>query len=370
MTAHPHRKQLDQTWKYRIKRWRRGLRARLSLWAARRFGTPVAHAAELSAIPQSILVVRINKRLGNILFLTPLLSTLAATFPKARIDVLLREAAHADLLVNLPGVTKVWALPSKPARHPLRFFQWMRLLRACQYDLVIDPNIISVSNRIGTLLCGARERLGFAGEDQWLRLDYSAPTPQDEPHQALQALRLLQNGIHNLHPQIIEEYRVAPGEPARIAAQAHWQRAFAAYPPTPPVVGFFAQATGAKNLGQEWWQVWVREMQRGKNAPTLLQLLPPGDTPALQPGLAGIRVTPLDELAATLSYLNLFVAADCGPMHLAAAAGVPTVGLFTATHPDAYRPLGRNCITLTGDVLDPAEAAAKTLAQLRAINSS
>jgi len=47
--------------------------------------------------------------------------------------------------------------------------------------------------------------------------------------------------------------------------------------------------------------------------------------------LAGVTVIPplpLRQLAAVMSHFNAFVTNDCGPMHISAALGVPTIGLF------------------------------------------
>lgn len=350
-------KKFDQTWKYRIKRWRRDLRARLSLWAARRYGTVHAKPGELSQHPDRILVCRLNKRLGNVIFLTPLLASLAASFPKAKIDVLLLDPQHADLLRGLPGIDKIWAPQAKPGLYPLRFINLIRSMRRRGYDLAIDPNAMSVSNRIGVLLSGAKKRLGFASEDQWLHLDYSAPFPKNIRHQALQALALFKNGLTRFTPTLVAQYKIAPNAQARQAAALYWRNAFKGVPPSGPVVGFFIQATGAKQLPLEWWHKWLTTLEAQPGTPTLIQLLPPGDAPALTPELASLRISALDELAATLAHLDAFVAADSGPMHLAAAAGVPTLGLFRATAAESYRPLAQGCSTLQGQQLTPANAA-------------
>ena len=47
----------------------------------------------------------------------------------------------------------------------------------------------------------------------------------------------------------------------------------------------------------------------------------------------------LPVLAAVLQQLKLFVTADTGPMHLAAAVGTPTVAIFGPSDPNRYGPL-------------------------------
>jgi ADP-heptose:LPS heptosyltransferase len=48
----------------------------------------------------------------------------------------------------------------------------------------------------------------------------------------------------------------------------------------------------------------------------------------------------LPQLAALFSLCQVLVSSDTGPMHLGAAAGVPTLGLFSVSKPDHYHPLG------------------------------
>ncbi len=48
----------------------------------------------------------------------------------------------------------------------------------------------------------------------------------------------------------------------------------------------------------------------------------------------------LDDLAVAIKSARVFVAADCGPGHLAAQLGVPTVSLFGFTSPEQWGPVG------------------------------
>jgi ADP-heptose:LPS heptosyltransferase len=56
----------------------------------------------------------------------------------------------------------------------------------------------------------------------------------------------------------------------------------------------------------------------------------------------------LPEVVACLERAVLFVGNDSGLMHLAAAAGTPTIGLFGPTDAATYRPTGRLAVAVTG----------------------
>lgn len=351
----------DRGFRAAVRRVRRGFRRHLSLGLARWRGAAEPIRAPLP-LPRRILVCRINARLGNILFLTPLLRSLAAAWPDAEIDVLLREPVHADLLAGMPGVRRVHALP----RNPMRLPGLVRRLRRRHYDLAIDPNVHSTGNRIALALCGARHRLGFAGPDQWLRLTHAAARPT-EPHQARQPLSLF-DAIEGLRPRMHRELAVYPDAEARRRGEALLRDALESTPASQEsgaiLVGFFTGATGHKRLPAEWWRRWLDALTE-KASP--VQVLAPGESP-LAPGIAAFGTPDLDVLAAAMGRMTLFVAADSGPMHLAAAAGTPVVALFTATDPGQYAPLGRGCLTLRAP-LDPAAVAAETRRHLARLGS-
>ena len=103
----------------------------------------------------------------------------------------------------------------------------------------------------------------------------------------------------------------------------------------------------------------------------------PGDTEramaapllAALPGAIDLvgRLT-LPEIAAVLARVSLFIGNDSGLMHLAAAAGAPTLGLFGPTDASEYAPAGPRAapvISPTGAMQDltvaQAFAAARTL---------
>lgn len=339
------------------KRWRRNNRQRFNRLLARVLGTSRARRRALAPDTRRILVVRLNKRLGNILFLTPMLRSLAATLPEARIDVLIQSHAQKPLLHSLPGIGRIWVQESRL----LSILRIFRTLRRQHYDLTIDPTGNSASNRIGMALIRARQRMGFARGDQWLPLTHAAGKPASR-HQAIQAVELLTGSIAEPRVTTFDTLAIFPGEADQRAADRYWQAVLGERAHGAPVIGFFSHATGDKALPQHWWQSWLLEVHRALPHAVLLEILPNETVEPIAPEIAHVSVKPLSELAALMSRLDTFVAADGGPMHLAAAAGTPVIGLFRTTPPARYAPLGRDCDTVEGDALTP-DGVARRLAE-------
>lgn len=341
-----------------IRRIRRGARQYLNKLLVRFGGTPTPRPRPLDPPPQRILVVRLNKRLGNAMFITPLLRSLAASFPEAEIDILMRGRANAVLLRSLPGVRAAHVLESGLTSAP----GLIRAIRRQRFDLAIIPSAGSSSDRLGALVSGARRRLGFAGPDQWLRLSHAAAA-SDDHHQGRSPLALLRHGLGETPVKLHPYLSVQPDADAHAAAAT--ARRATLGDAAGPVLAFFTRATGNKQLTPAWWQAWLSAFREAPDAPWLLEIKPGPDAAALTPDMPSVHLTALDQLAALIADADLFVAGDCGPLHLAAATGTPTVGLFRASSPALYAPLGPDCLSLTDDELDPARAAERILAQWR-----
>lgn len=347
-----------------LKARRRVLRSRASGLLARSRGTTEVRGSPLDRAPGAILVCRVNKRLGNTLFMTPLVRCLNAAFPEARIDVLVRDPAHRAIFEGLPGVNRVLHVPAG-ARALLGFI--LSFGRE-SYDLAIDPSVNATGNRIAISLCRARYKLGFAGPEQWVKLTHAAAVPGNEPHQARQAVYLLRQGIPGIEIPDCGKLEVRPSGAAKAEA---WRVLVDALggPVRGKAIGFFTGATGDKRLPEVWWREWARSIESSDESLQLVQILPPGGTMALEPWIPSVVLPQLDQLAALMVLLDAFVAADSGPMHLAAAAGTPTVGLFRCTTPEDYAPLGRDCIYISGDDLDPVSVAQRTLMHLQTVGA-
>ncbi len=62
--------------------------------------------------------------------------------------------------------------------------------------------------------------------------------------------------------------------------------------------------------------------------------------------------TTIREMVALISFCKAVIANDSGPMHLSAAVGIPTIGIFGPTNPKAHSPFGKKCFWVRNENLD------------------
>lgn len=101
-------------------------------------------------IPDKILIIRFSS-LGDILLASPLLRVLHRSFPRARVDFLLK-AEYADLVRYHPAVSSVITLPVSGSED---LSELRRQIRAEHYDLILDLHN-SLRSRAVRFLSGAR----------------------------------------------------------------------------------------------------------------------------------------------------------------------------------------------------------------------
>ncbi|HEY2589996.1 MAG TPA: hypothetical protein VGI35_00285, partial [Steroidobacteraceae bacterium] len=137
-----------------------------------------APAARLdSAELATVLLCRINARMGNAMFLTPIIERLRELLPQAVVDIASAYPYAEELLGPIPGVRRVLVFPYKGVRLPFRYINALRAVRRQRYDLAIDPAPDSTSDRIVLSLARARYRLGFASASQWAPLTHAVAVP-------------------------------------------------------------------------------------------------------------------------------------------------------------------------------------------------
>jgi heptosyltransferase III len=290
---------------------------------------------------RSVLICRINARMGNALFLTPLIRTIHELIPQASIDLAIAYPDAEDLLGKLPGV-RIIGFPYKGVGLAWRYLAALRLLRSRRFDLVIDPIPNSTSGRAVLMAARARYRLGYATEHQWAPLTHAVPPAEAMLHQAAQPVDLLRRAF--AVPFDPNEVRLwLPLAPQELeAGRAAVSRAVAARNPAATAAhafGFFGRATGLKRIGAGYWrQFWDSFLALQPDA-IPLEFLPSPNSAPTDPRCAVMHIPSPRALTGAMAATRMFISGDTGPMHLASSQAVPTVALFCASDPALYGPL-------------------------------
>ena len=285
--------------------------------------------------PERILLVRID-RIGDMLTSTPVFTALRRTYPQARID-LVASSLNIDAVRRNPDLNETFLFPLK------RFWMWPLLwarLRARRYDWAVDLNP-SYSRSSGFLVwfCGARETFSF--EKVKGNGFYENRSPQrPEEHMIDRQLNLSRAlGALKTSPQMT----FVVSEQARERAQQIYGKRS-----RPLRVGIFIG--NAKKVHSRWpagkFAELTEKLMRDQNLEIFI-LAGPTDRPLLAAfhslGSDRCRIEQegtLEDSGALLETCDLLITSSSGPMHLAAALGVPTLSILADHTYACWRPLG------------------------------
>lgn len=261
-----------------------------------------------------------STRIGDAVLSSGLLAYLIARHPGARITVAC-GSAPAPLFAGVPGLERLIVLTKAPlAGH------WLRLWGATlpyRWHTIVDLRRTALAWMV---VAGRRYRLGRERPDV---------------HKVAQYARLLGLDVEQALPQVWTNA-------AQLAA-AH-QRV----PDGPPVL---ALGPAANWPGKEWPAERFAALAKhltGSQGPLsggrLAVFAGPGERERVQPVLNAVpesrridltEAVDLPTAHACLARSSLFVGNDSGLMHLAAAAGTPTLGLFGPSRDEHYAPWGK-----------------------------
>ncbi len=320
---------------------------------------PAAPIAAQEPLPRRgihrVLVCRVSHTLGNTLLVTPLIREIERVFPGAEIDVVTRSTAADAVFCHFDRVRTVFELPSHGLSSLHRVASVLHALRTREYDLAIDPGLLSATDRMYVHIANAKWKVGFASKSAG-SLTHAIAPPTDLRHVAKLPVYLLRDALREEHRETYPGLGIALS-----ATERTWGRAMLGEIAggDGPVVALFTAATGGKHLGADWWQAFAVRCAAAMPEARIVEIVPLAGRSVLDSRWPTYYSTDLRRLAAVLSAASRFVAADCGVMHLACAANVPTVGLFRGTNIPEWGPYGPRDLAL--DVTSTAPDAAANI---------
>jgi hypothetical protein len=123
--------------------------------------------------------------------------------------------------------------------------------------------------------------------------------------------------------------------------------------PAKETICIYTFATGAKCYSNEWWGVMYARLKEAFGGDYhILEVLPIENVSQINFEASAYYSKDIREIASVIANSALFFGADSGIMHLAAASGAPTVGLFSVTDPSVYRPYGGRNLAIDTNTTD------------------
>ncbi len=299
-------------------------------------------------MPKRILIVRLSA-VGDTILNLPIACVLRRHVPDAEIGWVVGRGA-SSLLEGHPCVDQVFTLGSEANRSPRSFLTFVRGLRAWKPDVVIDAQGLTKSSILGWL-SGARQRIGLAKSEfegrelsTWINNTIVKPS----------ASHVIDRGLELLRPLGIDtteiEYRVPRLHKLReqVAAQAAelgWQ--------SPGSIINVGAGWESKIWPNDRYAAIARHLADRWNLRTCVvwggakEKAAAEEVVAMSEGAAILAPsTKLPELAEWIRHARLFIGSDTGPMHLACALGIPTIGLIGPMPVERVGPRGPGQIAI------------------------
>ena len=285
------------------------------------------------------------KFIGDVILTTPIIRSVRAALPSAYIAYM-GEKEAVSLLEHNPSLDEVipfdFSVPSVVEQTRVGF-----LLRRRKFDLVIDL-FGNPRSALLTYLSGARVRVGIdrpgRGKLYTMRIqDDGKPKTAIGFHE--QFLRALGIPTDPARTEIIltnDERRNAARLLASLEERAPVGDA------RPPIIGLHVGATWPAKMWLPERFGELADMIRSQLGAQVVLTAGPKDKETIARVVAAgssalaVPVLPLRQLAAVIAQCSVFVSNDAGPMHIAPAVGVPTIGLFGPGEDDIWFPYSRS----------------------------
>ena len=270
----------------------------------------------------------------------PAMKAVRNRFPNAEITLLVRPWV-AGLFHSAPFVDSVWSRP-KPG-----LGEWIRTareIRQRKFDMaVLFPN--SFESALTVFAGGVPERTGYATDARGMLLTQSVTVPTGKRHQVAYYLDLVESLFGPVSEPTLE---ITATEEERQAARALLRNAS-----VDPTKGILIINPGAAfGSAKRWHEDRFARVADQLAEELKLQIVIVGSNSERsvgervqnlieQPAAVLSGQTDLETLVGLLAEASLVIMNDSGPMHIAAALGVPTVAVFGSTDAEVTSPVGR-----------------------------
>ena len=212
----------------------------------------------------------------------------------------------------------------------------------------------STSSQLVTSLINARYKASYYNEKSWGKLTHTTPFKHLYAHIGLESLELvrlfdIEPPQKNLHLDIkLTEIELQNGK----KDLANFN-----IPKNSKTIALFRNARFDKKIPDEWWEEWLDALHLLDESIVVIDILSPDIPKKLNDNVLEYSNKNLRLLGAFFHECDLYVSADTGPMHLAAASDAKVLALFNKTNIQAYGAIGSKNQTIDVNGLSATEVA-------------
>ncbi|MGQ9462630.1 MAG: glycosyltransferase family 9 protein [Candidatus Fervidibacter sp.] len=294
---------------------------------------------------ERVAILTLN-HIGDVLFTEPAIAALRAGYTNATLIVVTSPEAKA-VLANHPAIDELW-------ERERTFVGWVRLtlqLRALSPSLVVSFSPSSLRLALASFLSGSPKRFGFSFRPVLKHLFTKTLPFQMERHVVDNYLALAEAAggrIKRRTPRLFisdEELKIAREKLLKLG----WDG-------LTPLLGCLPFSSVTR---KEWGDnnfadllTWAKKQfgfcpivfGGGGEKNRAEQIAKQVD------GISAAGVLPLRIFIAAASFCTAFIGGDSGPVHLAAALGIPTLVLYGPTDPKRTGPLGERVMIVRSPI--------------------
>jgi len=308
---------------------------------------------------KSIVIIRPNYRIGNLIFLTPLINELQKNMPNAKIDIIVGMRLAGKILEPMPNVDKVIDIPRKLLLHPLDMLTYIKQTRAKKYDLALNISGGSTSAQIVTALVKAKYKASFSSDKLWTNFthiqDRGLKTYKHMGLESLEFLRFFNIDFPKKQPSL--NIKLTKTEILTANNDLNSLLTCNTIATNAKVIAIFRNARFDKKISDEWWNQWVEALLKLDENIVIIDILSPDIPTKLNENVLEYANKDLRILGAFFQACDLYVSADTGPMHLAVASRAKVLALFNKTNMEVYGALGEQNKTVDIEKLSSQKVA-------------
>jgi len=313
----------------------------------------------------TLVIIRPNYRIGNIIFLTPLINEIARILPNVKIDVIVGMKLAGSVLEPMPNIANIIDIPRELLLHPLKLYRLIKKVRRKKYDVALNISDGSVSSELVTALINAKYKASFTNEKTFIRLTHTIEKQNLYTHAGSRPLELLKLFTSELPKQNValdikltqEEQISASQELEALLQKNNIEK-------ESKVIALFRNARFDKKIADVWWREWHKELLKIDATIVVIDVLSPDIVSKLNSQCLEYSSKNLRNLGAFFRCCNLYISADTGPLHLSCASQAKTMALFNKTDRESYGTLSENDTTVDINNLSAKDVAAITYKQL------